>query len=260
MTGATPSLPAGVTRVREEPVDGTIALHAHPLWRDTLPWLVQGTTGRGADGAGDLGLFGDTPVGVALRRWRALRSAAGLPRAVHSLQVHGNAILVHDVGEPGLALTEGYDGHLTRRPGILLTVSVADCVPISVLDVTDAAAGSVSIALLHGGWRGTALGILPAGLARLGGDPARLLVHLGPAICGACYEVGPEVHESLGLPVPDAPAPVDVRAVLARQAIDAGVPAHRITVSEHCTRCGDLFFSHRAGSAGRQLGILGIGP
>jgi polyphenol oxidase len=252
---AAPPLPDGIARVREERVAGSVPLFAHPGWRRDLEWLVQGTTGHGRDGSFDLGLFGTTPVGVALERWRALRTATGMPRSVHSLQVHEDRVLVQGPGEPGLGITEGYDGHATSQPGVLLTVSIADCVPISLVD-----SSSRRIALLHGGWRGTALGILGAGLAHLGGDPSAVHVHLGPAICGRCYEVGPEVHQALGLAVPAAPAPVDVRAVLARQAVDAGVSPGHISVSEHCTRCGDNFFSHRAGSPGRQLGVLGLRP
>jgi polyphenol oxidase len=256
---ATPALPTGVRSVREEPSDGPVPLHVHPEWQQALGWLVQGTTGRGDDGgddgAFDLGLFGATPVAEALARWRSLQRATGAPRIVHSRQHHGATLLDHADGPPGLAISDGFDGHLTDRPGVILTVSVADCVPISLVDTVRG-----RIALLHGGWRGTARGILRHGLDRLGADRAEVRMHLGPAICGPCYEVGPEVHEALGLPVPVRPAPVDVRAVQARQAIEAGVRAEHITVSEHCTRCGDRFFSHRAGSPGRQLGLLGIRP
>jgi polyphenol oxidase len=252
---ATPSLPCGVRTVREERAGGPIPLFAHPGWRRGLDWLVQGTTGRGDDGAFDLGLFGATPVGEALRRWRDLRVATGMRRSVHSLQVHENRVLVHGDGAPGLGVADGYDGHATDRPGILLTVSVADCVPIFLVDLS-----ARRIALLHGGWRGTARGILSAGLDCLDVARSAVRVHLGPAICGGCYEVGPEVHDALRLPVPDGPAPVDVRAVLARQAVDAGVAPEHISASEHCTRCGSDFFSHRAGSSGRQLGVLGLRP
>lgn len=250
---ATPELPAGVRRVLERPPAGDVPLHVHPGWERDLPWLVQGTTGRGPDPGFDLGLFGDSPVGATLERWRSLRSATDMGRAVHSHQVHGAAILHHGPGESGLTVSEGYDGHITGVTDVLLTVSVADCVPISLVDPA-----SRRIALVHGGWRGTARGILQAGLDGLDADPRGVICHLGPAICGPCYEVGPEVHDALGLPAPDGPAPVDVRAVQARQAIDAGVSPGNITVSGHCTRCGDAFFSHRAGSPGRQLGVLGV--
>jgi hypothetical protein len=63
---------------------------------------------------------------------------------------------------------------------------------------------------------------------------------------------GPDVLE---------PSPIDVRAAIAARAAAAGVPAERVSVSTHCTRCGDGdFFSHRAGSPARQMGMLGILP
>lgn len=254
---ATPPLPGGVRRVREAPADLPIPLFVHPEWQDAFPWLVQGTTGAG-DGSEpfDLGLFGRGSVGAALGRWRALREATDLPAAVHARQVHAAAVRSHDVSPvEGLLIIEAADGHVTGRAGLLLAVSVADCVPISIVDPERR-----RIALLHGGWRGTAAGILAAGLDHLaeGGRTGRLVVHLGPAICGRCYEVGPEVHEALGLVAPTRNQPVDVRAVQAAQAVARGVPPEQVTVSEHCTRCGDGFFSHRGGDPERQMGVLGI--
>ena len=250
---ATPPLPEGVRTVRERPVDGAVPIHVHPDWARTFPWLVQGTTG--ASGAFDLGLYGGTPVGTVLARWRALREALGVPTAVHSRQVHGAGIRRHGDPGPGLLVEDGHDGHVTDQAGVLLTVSVADCVPISLVDPERR-----RIALLHGGWRGTAAGILGRGFDALGAEPASVWVHLGPAICGRCYEVGPEVHEALGLAPPPANTPVDVRAVQAREAVGRGVPPRQVTVSEHCTLCGSGFFSHRGGSGARQMGLLAVRP
>jgi hypothetical protein len=88
-----------------------------------------------------------------------------------------------------------------------------------------------------------------------------LLVHLGPAICGKCYEVGPEVFTALGLPAPRAPRPVDLRGVLAARAAAEGVDPSRLTISAHCTRCtGSGLFSHRGGDLGRQVGYIGVRP
>lgn len=246
-----PALPDGVRRVTERRAEGEPALSVVGDWAERFEWLVQGTTLAGPDA--DFGLFGAVPVGEAMARWRGLRERTGLPRAVHGRQVHGAEVRVHDEAAAGLYVTEGVDGHVTDRRGVLLTVATADCVPISVIDPDRR-----RVALLHGGWRGTAAGIVESGLAALGADPGTLLAHMGPAICGACYEVGPEVHEALGQPVPSENTPIDVRAVQAHQLVAAGVPRERISVSTHCTRCGDGFYSHRGGSSGRQLGVLGI--
>jgi copper oxidase (laccase) domain-containing protein len=92
-------------------------------------------------------------------------------------------------------------------------------------------------------------------------SPEKLWVHCGPAICGECYEVGPEVHAGVrpDREPPTAPTPIDLRAAVAERVLAMGVPAEQVTISAHCTRCGSPdFFSHRAGSPGRQMGILGI--
>lgn len=252
--------------VRERPVAGAVPLYVHPGWQKRFPWLVQGTTGAVAVEAPlDLRLFGAAPVGAVLRRWERLREAAGCRRVVHSRQVHGTRVLVHgaggpagDSGPPELAVTRGYDGHVTREAGVLLTVSVADCVPIFVVDGERRA-----VALLHGGRRGIASGILEAGVRTLAGlagsRPEDLDVHLGPAICGECYQVGPEVHRALGLAEPAGPAPVDLRALLVARALELGVRPGRISASAYCTKCGDSpFFSHRGGCIERQMAVLGI--
>lgn len=258
------AVPAGVETVSERRVPGDVPLWSHAGWEERFPWLVQGTTGSGAgDEAFDLGLSGVQPVGAALDRWRALVAAAGMESAAHARQVHGADLWIHrEVGGPGVLVMDGFDGHVTDRPGVLLSVGVADCVPVSVV-CPDARA----VALVHAGWRGTAAGIVEHAVHRLAESwrsaPERLWLHCGPAICGMCYEVGPEVHAAVNphLAVPAVNTPIDVRASIAGRAVEAGIATGHITVSAHCTRCGPGgFFSHRGGSKARQVGVLGIRP
>jgi YfiH family protein len=152
------------------------------------------------------------------------------------------------------------DGHATGEPGILMAVTVADCVPVFLLDP-----GRRSGAVLHAGWRGVVAGVLDAGIelmkSRFGSAAEDLFLHLGPAICGDCYEVGAEVHEALGLPLPEGPRPVDLRGILARNALARDIRSQQVTASVHCTRCRPSpFFSHRGGDVERQVGYLGIRP
>src|SRR5690606_34169828 len=215
----------------------------------------QGTTARGAADDFDLRLGGATPSGELFARWRQVRERLGFPRLVCAGQVHGTRVLRHRYdGAPGLLIADAADGHATTLPGLLLAVSAADCIPVSIVDPERRA-----IALVHAGWRGVAGGIIAEGIDALrelaGSVPADLHLHLGPAICGECYEAGPEVHAALGEEPPAGNAVVDLRAVAARQALALGVPSRHLTRSAFCTRCeGSPFFSHRAGSGRRQIG------
>ena len=112
--------------------------------------------------AGEGGRGGRDPALEALRSWAAERFE-GL---VGGLQVHGarlyhtGGLVVPGSGGPGgpfLLRVAGYDGFLADRPGLLLTVGVADCVPALLY-----APRAGVLALLHAGWRGAAAGIVPA--------------------------------------------------------------------------------------------------
>ena len=251
-----------VRTVAERPSSGDVPLWVQPEWEERFPWLVQGTTGRGsADEPFDLGLSGAQPVGRVMDRWRGMLANTGMESAAHARQVHEADIWIHrEVGGPGILVMNGFDGHVTDRTGLLLSVGVADCTPVSIVDPQARA-----IALVHAGWRGTAAGIVERGIHRIveswDSAPERLWLHCGPAICGACYEVGPEVHAAIhpDRPVPGGPTPIDVRAAIVERALGKGVPAEQISVSGHCTRCGSPdFFSHRGGDKARQMGILGM--
>jgi YfiH family protein len=258
-----PFVAGEVTRILETHLPGPVPAFTHPDWQARFPWLTQGTTGRGNGEPFDLGLRGGSPVGSALERWHALGTALGYARLAHARQVHGARLVTHDGGPPGLLLSDAYDGHVTGTPGVLLTVSVADCVPVFMVDARQRVAG-----LLHAGWRGIASGVLESGVRTLAEtfatQPTDLHVHFGPSICGRCYEVGPEVFRALELDVPLRPAPLDLARALARRARHAGIPESQVSASAHCTRCGDPdFFSYRAsragvGPAGHQVAFLGI--
>ena len=254
--------PVAARTVAEVRAAGDVPLWVHPEWAERFPFLVQGTTGRGdADEPFDLGLSGEQPVGAVLGRWRALAAGTGMETVAHARQVHAADIWIHrERGAPGIVVMDRFDGHVTDRAGLLLTVSVADCVPVFIVDPEARA-----VALVHSGWRGTAAGIVERAIHRLveswQSPPERLWLHCGPSICGACYEVGPEVHAGVH-PDREPPAgntPIDLRAAIAARAVAAGLPAEHVSVSSHCTRCGDDdFFSHRGGSPGRQMGVLGV--
>jgi len=154
---------------------------------------------------------GDDPQAVRENRAR-LVAALGLPSdPVWLRQVHGTAVFAADgaaargVG-PDLADAPGAgagppeaDAAVTRRPGTVLAILTADCLP-----VVFAADDGSELAAAHAGWRGLAAGVLEATVAAMTTPPARLRVWLGPAAGPERYEIGQEVFEAFTGPDPGA--------------------------------------------------------
>lgn len=245
----------------EEPVaaiDAVPRLELRP-WQDRFG-LTAGITTRGPAGDYSLALWSGTePVGQTMERWGAFRRAlgAGFGAMVLGRQIHGRTVRWQGPGADGWILVEGCDGHATRETGVVLAVSVADCVPVYLADPMSGA-----MALLHAGWRGTAAGILEAGIAvltaRSPGAVENLVMHCGVSICGLCYEVGPEVILEVTGSRVENPRRLDLRAELARRARQVGV--HEVTISPFCAaHDADRFHSHRAsgGRGGRMIAYLG---
>lgn len=223
------------------------------------------------------GSVGDDPALVQANRAR-FAAAAGLAadRVVWMRQVHGTTVTsVGGRGEPfGPKDTEAdsgedrplpvdmpeSDGVLTTTPGLGLAVLVADCIPILA---ADPAAGV--IAAVHAGRRGAAGGIALRTLTAMtaaGASADRVEIWLGPAICGACYEVPPQLRDEVEAELPGSAAitssgtpGLDLRSGVARQLRAAGVAG--VHIDNRCTRTDPALFSHRRGApTGRLAGLI----
>lgn len=235
--------------------DGAIPRFELEAWR-TRFGVAAGVTGSAA---GDFGLASEDSTKRVLDRWSHLARdvAPGFSTVVVSGQVHGRRVGYHSSAVDGLVVQRGLDGHVTDVAGMLLAVTVADCVPVYLVHP-----GSGTIGLLHAGWRGVAAGILERGIQRMAGvheiPPADLVMHCGVSICGDCYEVGAEVLSGVTGARVEGPGLLDLRANLVRRAERLGLES--ITSSEWCSAHDrGRFFSHRAsgGSAGRMVAYIG---
>jgi hypothetical protein len=182
---------------------------------------------------------GDAREPAGLERLAAI---AGRPLA-RGRQVHGT--VVRRVAEPEPPVAEG-DGQATARGDVAPAVLVADCLPIAL-------AGGEAVAMLHGGWRGLAAGIVEEGVraARELGGAGPLAAAIGPGARGCCYEVGPEVHAAFGT----SGRTLDLAAIAAERLRAAGVG--HVEDTGICTICDERFFSYRrhGDEAGRQAGV-----
>jgi polyphenol oxidase len=209
----------------------------------------------------------DEPERVMENRRRFSRALGVDPtRLVSTRQTQSDDVLVvaDDFTPNGPLLAA--DIQATGRPGWLLTLRFADCVPVLMVHQARRV-----VAAAHAGWRGTLKGAATAAVValreRFGADPGGLRVGIGPAIGPCCYEVGDEVAGQFA----DQPeglirngrtrARLNLWELNRRAVIAAGVPAGQVETAALCTRCRvDLFFSHRAQGfpAGRFCAAIGL--
>lgn len=175
-------------------------------------------------------------------------------------QIHGNNIEIMEA--PGRSPQT--DALVTPKKGILLSISVADCVPILLLDRV-----TKTVAAVHAGWRGTAKSILAKAVNFLedyyGSVPGDILAFVGPSAGVCCYEVGGDVAENFSekfLAAGRAPGKymLDLKAANAGQLIELGIPRDNVDVSEYCTICNSDFHSFRrdGDGSGRMLAVIGL--
>jgi len=206
---------------------------------------------------------GDDPGAVAANRSRVARElGVGEDRLVWMDQVHGSGVAIVDGPQEGPL--PGTDAVVTATPGLVLGVLAADCVPLLL---TDPVAGVVAAA--HAGREGLRRGVLPATLsamASLGARARHVTALLGPAVCGACYEVPQAMQAEVAAVAPAAAVPtrrgtagLDLRAGLAEILGRAGVT--EVVHDPRCTVEDPQLFSHRRdGVTGRQAGLVWLDP
>jgi YfiH family protein len=201
---------------------------------------------------------GDRPGDVRANR-RRLCAELGVP-VVFLEQIHGNRVAVVDeVPGPDEPDREAADAIVTALPGVGVAVLAADCVPVLLADPS---AGVVGAA--HAGRVGATAGVIPAvvdAMVGLGARVGAIEVLLGPAVCGACYEVPAAMRAQVDSRLPGSAVltrkgtpGLDLRVGLHHQLAELGVG--RIGADPRCTMEDRSLYSHRRdGRTGRQAAI-----
>ncbi len=223
----------------------------------------------GSAGPPGAGAGGDDLAAVAENRARVMsaftsrpdeNSASAAPVLAMMSQVHGAQVALVGADrpeEPPVA-----DALVTRTPGVVLMVRVADCVPVLLADPAARVVGAV-----HAGRPGLAAGVVPAAVARLREAGAEALTAwVGPHVCGACYEVPDELRAEVSRRVPQAYAvtswgtpALDIGAGVQAQLEAEGV---EVLTTGACTREDEDLFSYRRQGArsGRLAGLVWVRP
>jgi len=231
-----------------------------------IPDFVFGMSGKqGGVGTSPFGMNISYNVGDSEERVRANRKqffgSLGVTEGQLAIpgQVHGTEVMIVD--RPGAY--EACDALLTAERGLCLCVTVADCVPVILVDTNKHLVCSV-----HAGWRGTAGGIVGKAVGVMTqafhSRPTDIVAYLGPAARDCCYAVGEDVAARFPASTVirrDGEVFVDLYTANALQLELAGVPAVQIETSPLCTICNsDLLHSYRRDrtGSGRMMAVAGF--
>lgn len=190
----------------------------------------------------------------------------------HAYQNHTvNVKVVHNE-DRGYGVTKEnsigeYDAFITNEKRLVLYVSVADCVPIFLVDPV-----KVAIAVIHSGWRGTLNNIVNKTIMEMkknfGTNSSDLVACIGPSICKDCYEVSYDLYDEFRKKHNDeyinkvfikkgnGKFNLDLWLANKLNLINSGVFEENIDITNLCTYNNpDLFFSHRR--HGKKRGNMG---
>jgi len=163
------------------------------------------------------------------------------------------------------------DAMVTDRPGVLLGILTADCVPVLFADEE---AGVVGAA--HAGWRGAVAGVTDATIRLMERDGAvrdRIAAAIGPAIAQPSYEVDEAMRQRFldedggnarfFVDGPRGKPHFDLPAYVAHRLLLAGVGTiERLALDTYADP--DRFFSYRRATHrgepdyGRQISLIGL--
>ena len=176
------------------------------------------------------------------------------PKQVHSAEIK----FVYKPGE--IAAT---DALISNSISIVLSIQVADCIPLFLADPLHGRIG-----LVHAGWRGIEKRIIPNTVNRIvqkGGSRKGIIAFIGPSIRQCCFEIGPEVSKKFPIDClmngNRDRSFLDLQQVATYQLIDSQVLDKNILSSEECTKCNsDKYYSYRrsGAKAGRMIGVIGL--
>lgn len=202
-------------------------------------------------------------------------------RAVAAVAPDHELVTLHQVHSPdAIAVTAPFaddarphaDALVTDRPGLLLGILTADCVPVLF---ADEAAGVIGAA--HAGWKGAITGVTDATLTemeKLGAERSRIVAAIGPCIARASYEVDEGFVRRFGEADPAnerffadgrraGHAQFDIEAYVAHRLAAAGV-GRVIALGEDTYAQPERFFSFRRATHrgepgyGRQISLIGL--
>ncbi len=169
-------------------------------------------------------------------------------KIITAKQVHGNNVEI--ISEDKI-FYDNTDALIANKKNSIMLMNFADCVPVILYSPKDNAG-----AVIHAGWRGTALNIAGKTAEKmkkeLNINPKNITALIGPAIGKCCFETEEDVFNQL---IKDKSQKklyekknekyfIDLKLLNYNLLVNSGI--RNIDICDYCTFCmSDIFFSYR---------------
>ncbi len=249
-----------------------------PLWTSPLLSPVpHGFSGRrggvsiGALASLNTGIgSGEDPAIIEINRRRAADAVLPGAALVGTYQVHGRDCATVTEAIATEARPHA-DAMVTDRPGLLLGILTADCVPVLFADT-----GAGVVGAAHAGWKGALAGVTDAtidAMVALGAERDRIVAAVGPCIARASYEVDRPLFDAFTAVDPENERffidgrpdrwQFDLEAYVGARLAAAGLGRVELLGLDTYAREDDFFSyrraTHRAEPGyGRQVSMIGL--
>lgn len=183
------------------------------------------------------------------------------------LQTHSNSVISVKKNAKQNNILGAADALITNKPDIPLTILVADCFVVFILDPIKKA-----IAAIHCGWRGAAKNIIGETIKKMSLEynvkPQDCLAAVSPGIGICCFLVNKDIYNEFNNVYPQWKDLylqnkkqwfIDLNKIILRLLLAEGIKEENISGCDLCTSCKtDLFYSYRRDKkdTGRMAGVI----
>ena len=177
--------------------------------------------------------------------------------------VFGNQTHSSNVVIPNKAgLFNDVDGFVSSSKYLVLSIRIADCVPLFLFDTANN-----YFAVVHSGWRGASKNIASIAIRKMkaiGSRAFNIKAVIGPSIDRCCFEVGPDVSSKFNsifsvLNSKSKPM-LNLKNIIHYQLLNENINRKNILTDTDCTYCSsEKYFSYRrqGDRSGRMIALAG---
>ena len=157
------------------------------------------------------------------------------------------------------------DALVTRKKGIYLSATAADCIPVLFYETKFKIIG-----IAHSGWRGTVSEIAKKTIGKiieLGGKTENIVVAMGPGINRCHFEINDDILDDFAnyqefVEKREGKYFADLKGIIKKQLLEAGIKEENVENNNDCTFCNeDKYYSYRrekVKNSGLMITLIGL--